>query len=334
MTRAIDTLLVLGLFVSGVSGNTSDTCTTKTPLPSGPTSSTTTNALLEWFGGYKGTFYDSARQTVLTGPTEQDDIAAPSSTSQRMYTVASQDIEKGAILAIIPSSIVLTGRDDDDDDPPLSEEAQIMKESAHFDCDTLYVVWDELAKGDESTFVPYLNHIQQQSRKLPSQYSQQGKELLWEILEGDDGVMLLDHPVQYQIWDYAELCDGKNRAKDSYDFKLGAQAAVWVQQFAVLNRFPHHFDSLIPLVDLYPHRNGHYTNVEIQINPNEEEENNNNDEERYATIVAIRDITKGERLHLSLNECPQCRDALAARDDIDFGTPGKYYSNKEIYMVT
>jgi hypothetical protein len=229
-----------------------------------------------------------------------------------LFTVASQDIEKGAVLAIIPTSVVLTPQDNDDDD---DEEPW----KAHFDCDTMYSVWKELSLGEDSEFAPYLHHLKHQSRKLPSQYSQAGKELFWDALTGERGIVLMEHAVHYEIWDYAYLCEATETAKDPADFQVGAQAAMWVQQFALPKIHQHQHDSLIPLIDLYPHRNGIFTNVEIQV-LNDDDESNEHD--AYARVVALRDIVQGERLHASLNECRRCQQVLEARNEMDFGTPG------------
>lgn len=256
--------------------------------------------LFDWFLSHEGSFFDSARQAVMTTSTTDSD----DETQHPLYAVATQDIEKGAVLAIIPESIFLTARERENDNKNDDWSA------SQFDCATMYTVWRELSRGATSDFAPYLRHLQYQSYKLPSQYSQFGQELFWDILTGENNIMLMDHPIHYEVWDFADVCDGAENAKDPNDFRVGANAAMWVQQFAYPNL--HQPDPLIPLADLYPHRNGYFTNVEIQVVDNL----------GYARVVALRDIIKGERLHASLTECPRCQANLVDQDETGYGTPG------------
>ena len=71
-------------------------------------------------------------------------------------------------------------------------------------------------------------------------------------------------------------------------------------------------DFMVPVYDLYTHRNGDYSNVEA----------NYNDDTGYV-LVATRNIQKGEQLHRSYDKCLECD--LLMKWDMDYGTPGKFF---------
>jgi hypothetical protein len=305
---------------------TSTTTTTdrRSHLVQSPSPAHHVEPFMDWFLSQEGAFYDSTRQAITTTTQSNDD--------SRWYSVATHDIEKGAVLAMIPTRSVLTGRpqdndnikeeeddnDDDEEDPTYGQSQQVP-----VDCTTMNAIAKELLLGHDSKFAPYLQHLQhQQSLKVPSQYSQQGKELFWEVLESENQVMLMEPTVPYEVREgVPHVCETMYRAHEENAEVPGSgahAAARWVQQqFAV--PLDSSFDAMIPLVDLYPHRNGNFTNVELQIIHHDEQ---HQQQQHFARLIALRDIVKGERLHTSLNECSTCRFWQEERDEVGYGTPG------------
>ena len=294
-------------------------------VPLSPSPAHHVEPFMDWFLHHEGAFYDSTRQAITTTTTQNSDD------DSRWYTVATHDIEKGAVLAMIPTRSVLTGRPQDKDNIKEEEEDndnnndddEEDQPQVPVDCTTMNAIAKELLLGHDSKFAPYLQHLQhQQSLKVPSQYSQQGKELFWEVLESENQVMLMEPTVPYEVREgVPHVCETMYHAHEE-DTKVpgsGAHAAArWVQQqFAV--PLDSSFDAMIPLIDLYPHRNGNFTNVELQIIPHDEQQQQ---QQHFARLIALRDIVKGERLHTSLNECSTCRFWQEERDEVGYGTPG------------
>ena len=304
--------------------------TTETPPPE---STPPPRAFMEWFGQQEGAYYDSVRQAITTNTNTNTNTNTDLLNDSRWYTVATRDIEKGAVLAMIPTKIVLMGsprkrdykQEEHDDDIDIDNEDDDNEEEdkqTPWDCTTtVMAVAKELSLGEDSHLAPFFQHLQHQALKLPLNYSSQGKDLFRVVLEADNHVMLMEEEptVHYEQWE--KMVQGCHVMEDAPE----ATALSWVSQFA-FPLDPLYAHVLIPLVDLYPHRNGHYTNVDIQIitgsHHDEAEDPQEQSQTYYARLVALRDIVQGERLYTSLNECSTCQRWIEEREEEGYGTPG------------
>jgi hypothetical protein len=268
-------------------------------------------AVLKWLLQQDGASFDFSKQRIV---------------ENGRVIFATNEIRKGSILATIPWSAMIgpnnkNNKNDDDDED---------HRAAHFHCGTARAVWKELQQGADSEFAPYLSHLESQplKRQLPSQYSPAAKDLLLEILGGEDSSsLLMERAVHYDFWEWKVLCgagqfdndddseddddddDDDDDLVDSKHAKQGVQAAMWVQQHAFDDR-------MIPLKDFYTHRNGNYHNTDVQVVPGQ-----------HAQIVARRDIERGEQLHTSYTDCDgkPCTNNIDEREEEeeDYGTPGE-----------
>lgn len=132
--------------------------------------------------------------------------------------------------------------------------------------------------GDESFFAPYTNYLRQQPRgKLPSDWSEAGKQLLLQVIR-DDNDLPPDHAVDMlELW--REQCG------------VVGDDDIALQELAVLEHVLRSDDeNLVPLYDLYNHANGERRNAIVKVKPGE-----------MQTIHASRDIEAGEQIHISYN---------------------------------
>lgn len=235
------------------------------------------STLLTWFLSEEGTFFDSKRQHVVL-PSHGEDYGV----------TAREPIAAGDTLARIPWNLVLQS----EKSPPKSPD----EEDAQFDCGTARKIVKEWIRGKDSRWFSMLRHLEQLAvlNPLPSMFSTKGKELFLDILGGEGSPeLLMDNAVHYGLWDWEELCDESPET---------APIAMFAKQFSLDN-------VLIPIKDLYTHRNGKFHNVDMKISPGEPVE-----------IIAKRDIEAGEKLHISLNRCNSCN--MDEEDSID--TPGTW----------
>jgi hypothetical protein len=203
----------------------------------------------------------------------------PEDASSQPGIFARERIEKGEVLATIPWNIIITRN--------LAKEFLLDK--------------------TKSDVAPYVEHLTAQSLKyqLPSAYSQAGMELFVEVLGGDESPdILMETSMSYLLYDWYEVCDG------SVEDKRSATAAMLVMQHSV-------HDLMIPIVDLYTHRNGNWFNTQTKIVSGE-----------YVQVVARRDIEAGEQLHSSYNQCDGCDE----EDDV--GTPGTFQRKNDCRSIS
>jgi hypothetical protein len=157
----------------------------------------------------------------------------------------------------------------------------------------------ELKLGNESKYAPYIEYLLDETDhdKIPSAYSQNGKQLLLQVLDDlDDTGDTRIPPVAPISWitdDWIKFCQA-----DPNDY-LGIQAAT-----TVLQRSDDAI--LIPGYDAYNHRNGVWTNTQAKEVTG-----------LYFQITASRDIQTGEELFNTYNFCSEC----AGRKK-EYGTPG------------
>jgi hypothetical protein len=242
-------------------------------------SSQNVDDLLEWLEEEDGYFNpkQEIRPEILGDPTS------------RLGIFAKERIEEGEILAQIPWDIIIKEEDGDygNDKEHLSR----------ISCSTVRNLVREIKLGKESEFAPYLSYLLAQKQgQLPSSWSEAGKKLFVEVLGGDDNLeMLMDDSANLLDHDWFELCGGE-KSDD-----LSANAAMLVKQHS-------DYGMMIPLKDLYTHRNGPWYNTETRVIEGEAYQ-----------FLAGRTIEAGEQIHDSINKCEDCQEY-----DEDYGTPGKF----------
>jgi len=240
--------------------------------------------LLEWLnssGGYANPKLEIRRA-------DPDDPTSPFG----MYT--KEKITRKELILDIPQSVILRGGEDDEDSQD--------DEEGSFECATARRLIKELRLGDDSEYGPFVNYLLEQPYgQLPSGWSDEGKELLTQLLENhttnpippDEPTLWIDH-------EWVKECNGST---DPFE----ANAALMLVQRG--------WDSaMIPLYDMMGHRNGEYLNTES---------NTVHDLSKNAKIRALRDIEAGWELYGSYNMCKDCggrKDTYGTQDILrDYG---------------
>ena len=250
------------------------------------------NKVLNWIHNSDGGYYNPKQELRRDNDSDSDD-------GENMLGIfATSDIEKGELLLRVPWDLMIKS-----DDP--NEEGQMC-------CGTVEAVAREMKLGPSSKFAPYTNYlnIQKQyhsedgiSGLLPSDWSQEGKRLLYDIVGKQDGPdprtagfngIPPDEPIEWLENDWWKVCEGDK------DDDISNQAALLVVQ-----RSDDYV--MVPGYDLYNHRNGKYHNTDITWS-------NNNPH----IVRSSRKILKGEQIYNSYNFCTECE---GRRDG--YGTAGK-----------
>jgi len=200
----------------------------------------------------------------------------PDDPSSIIGVFATDDIRKGEVLLSVPwDNIIHAGRTIDDP-PPLI-------------CETVRNLATEMRKGKKSDFGPYVQYLlAQKVGQLPSAWSDPGQALFREVLSDELP------PAEATAWlkeDWRMDCGGSTDPLDE-------NAAMLVVQRA-------EDDLMMPVYDMYSHRNGWYHNVV-----------NNREEGVRFYLTASRDIAKGEQLYNSYNMCSTCGGRHSS-----YGTP-------------
>ena len=97
------------------------------------------------------------------------DLDAGDSSTTNYAMFASEDIPKGESLIVVPYSIMITSKGTD------------------LNCDTVHVLLEELEKGEDSDYFPYIDYLfgdDTRRGKVPASWSEAGQELL-ELIIGD-----------------------------------------------------------------------------------------------------------------------------------------------------
>jgi len=153
-------------------------------------------------------------------------------------------------------------------------------------CDALHEMYHQFQLGDESKYAPYINYLKNQpAGRIPSEWSEAGKELLTKILDQKEGEGL----PPYEALDRFEeewlgICRGE-------DTPL-ARAAF----FQLTSRDE---DGLmVPFYDMHNHSNDPKKLNTIPAKPKKKG--------KPFTMRAIRDIAPGEQIIISYNRCHGC----------------------------
>ncbi|CAJ1960288.1 unnamed protein product [Cylindrotheca closterium] len=200
---------------------------------------------------------------------------------------ATHDIQEGEILARIPWNLIVGPVDGDRLRDAENEEFE-EEGPSEASCSAFRNLYGEMQKGSSSMVSPYIDYLFATKATLPYSFSENGKHLLLDILtnshDEDDVPLLekLDPPFLLE----ATACDEEAITTE------GHLAAELIVQFAFQSK-------MIPIYDLYTHRNGKWLNTETETVPGE-----------YFKVKALRDISAGEQIHSSYNDCKECPNNL------------------------
>ena len=277
--------------------------------------------LMDWLINTEGGFFSDKLTLRRDGET-----------SFGMY--ATGTIEEGDIMLRIPRWMVVTAKDkplikdrvlflweDDGEWYPgtiIRENANGTYQIAHDDgdredykttdkfrpfnlnCKTVQTLSEELKKGSESRFGPYIDYLNSQPKgQLPSGWSKAGKDLLLELLSHfPNGVETLP-----PAWPLGHT--------DDYREDCGIDATMFdpLDEHAYLLLMQRGWDDkMIPVFDMMGHRNGWWTNTKIIGSVHEEGE--------PIIVQAARDIHPGEQIYTTYNWCEDCSNRK-----LHYGTP-------------
>jgi hypothetical protein len=187
---------------------------------------------------------------------------------------AKEPIESGEPIVRVPWDLIITS------DDPNEEEQQ-------FSCGTVRSLAKELQLGRSSKYAPYVVYLNGEAdAKIPSAWSEDGQELLMEVLRGAGEPIPPRDPIGWIEEDWLGRCRG-----DPND-PLGKKAALMVIERSD--------DAImIPAYDNLNHRNGNWTNTKTEI-----------DKGHYHTTTATRTIEPGEQIFISYNECFICAGSV------------------------
>ena len=216
---------------------------------------------------------------------------------------ATVDIPKGTPLLVVPRSHVIDSY------------------KTHDSCVTIARMLGEYEKGDDSFFAPYLSYLFDETAGgtttglLPGSWSEEGQNILHRILHpGRD--YLYDkwmEPRNFDQSDVFDRCGSNFRANlegeelEDPDLRQRAQDA---NLFFISRSWT---DKMVPVLDMYNHRNGASLNVESTTAHTDKD----------ITAFAVRDIKAGEQLQNTYSECLD--------HDCDFGEIKYTYDTAMIF---
>lgn len=164
---------------------------------------------------------------------------------------------------------------------------------------------DEMNLGDESSFAPYMKYLkvtEPELRLVPSNWSQEGKNLLSSML-------LLDER-EADIKDYTTQGLPPDEAISMHDDPkctlINGDSDEGKLAYAIAMRYAYDF-VMIPIYDMINHSNDP---KKINVNAPFTQKMD------IMKVKALKDIPKGQELLLSFDRCRDCED-----DERDVGTP-------------
>ena len=216
--------------------------------------------------------------------------------SYAMHTTV--DLPKGTPLLVVPRSHIIDSY------------------KTHDDCVTIARMLGEYERGDDSFFAPYLSYLFDDTvggtgtGLLPASWSEEGKDLLELILGNENGKGLLPRNfIQKSV--FAKCGDNFRATHD--DEELEDEDLLQQAEDAYLFHLSRSWeDKMVPVLDMYNHRNGESLNVESTIVHSDDD----------VTAFALRDIKAGEQLQNTYSECMDY--------DCDFGERKYTYPTTDI----
>lgn len=253
-------------------------------LPTGILSfnSTETHPLVLWLQQNGGYFNSMKQEVRLENPQQPQD--------SRFGIFATSSIANGEVLSRIPWDLIVSLSDDEEE-----EEEEYDNLDTISLCSTALYMANEMSMGSDSKLAPYLDHLKSypSKYKLPRRYTPPAALLFLQVLFNKENIPEDFYNAWQQQMSCEEYFEGDELARVT-------EAAALIQQHAMNGL-------MIPISDMYTHRNGWYHNTKLEVSVGED-----------VQIVASRDITQGEQLHSSYTKCEDC----TVEDDIAFGTPG------------
>ena len=236
-------------------------------------------ALMEWFEQHSTVF--NRKQQVRR--------EVPSDPNSAIGVFAAEDISEGEVLFALPWNAIIN-----DQRPAGADDGSETSDEGAIECNTVRNLIDEMKKGSDSKFAPYIKYLmQQRPGQLPSAWTKEGKLFLFEVLGGTNALPPR-HPYHWISDDWHKGCNGGSDP-------LEENAAMLVVQRA-------EDDLMIPLYDMYNHRNGKYHNTI-----------NHRIEGKEFRMKASRNIEQGEQIYNSYNLCSGCEGRKGA-----YGSAGMF----------
>ena len=217
---------------------------------------------------------------------------------------AKEDIPIKTLLFRIPPSLFLDSTEKDAVLTPLV--CGTVRNIAHHL--SLVDVHDEENDDDSdsdsvSPYAPYMKYLlhTQSPDILPSAWSDDGKELLEQLIRGDDDendesepiVLPPDYPTEWLTDDWAQECDGSDDPNE---------------EFAALLVISRSWDDLmIPIYDIMNHDNERVNTAMNNVRGNRGD---------ALSVTSSKVIKKGEQIYTTYNMCVDCAERMAS-----YGTP-------------
>lgn len=206
---------------------------------------------------------------------------------------ATADIPEGTPLVVLPRKYVLESKD---------ERYVGTQHNVHETpkmCVTVKRMLDEL-ESENSFYSPYLSYLFEDTSGgtsrglLPHTWSPESREILELLLGHNTDSKLSPETIQYEkVFEHCKtIVDFGIDAYPEESMKNQRIQLVTDAYFFLLSRG--WFDKLIPIIDMFNHRNGKHRNVEVTAIE---------DEEHDIAAYATRDIQKGEQLQYTYSEC-------------------------------
>ncbi len=230
----------------------------------------------------------------------------PSDPTSHFGMFASEDIPKSTLMLSIPPSIVL---DSDVEKPEITPLV----------CPLVHNLIYQFELGDESQYSPYISYLKdtQPPGMLPSAWTPSAQQLLMELL-GHENFDILATRAQYKKTGVLEL---RNKlppldpigwvehewANDCNEGQMGTPDEQYAALLVVQRAWD---DILIPVYDMMSHRNGPWLNTESN------DGGVHRDGKTPIRVTAKRDISKGEEIYTSYNQCEDCGGRI-----LNYGTP-------------
>jgi len=156
-------------------------------------------------------------------------------------------------------------------------------------CDTVRNLAAEMHKAENSFYAPYvLDLLAQPTDQLPAKWSDSGKAMLRDLLDGDELP-----PRNIMSASFAKECGGNDSDPVTDNAAMIQLQRAWD-------------DVLVPVLDMLSHRNGRWLNTV----------NSNIHWAKPVFLQASRKIEKGEEIYTSYNFCSDCDNR-----NFGYGTP-------------
>ena len=206
----------------------------------------------------------------------------PNDDTSQLGVFATEDIQEDEMILSIPRECLITSE----------------QEKPDWVCRTSRNLAREMKLGSKSKYAPYIEYLKTLPYgQLPSMWSAGGKDLLLQVTggtdEADDQIIPPFGPAAWLDNEWRRECNGSNDRKKQHAFLLVIQRG-WD-------------DLLIPLYELFNHRNGKWLNTKS---------NRVHDSSQDVQVYASKLIKAGDEIYGSYTHCEDCRGRVD-----NYGTP-------------